>query len=84
MESITVPLIETKKSQTKDTGIAMALICLMVAHLEAELCSFDRTMPEEINLNLIDAVSDILWTPSPDADQYFRRERTNGKDYRRV
>jgi UDP-N-acetylglucosamine 2-epimerase (non-hydrolysing) len=46
----------------------------LVAHLEAGLRSFDRTMPEEINRMLTDALADILWTPSPDADENLIRE----------
>jgi UDP-N-acetylglucosamine 2-epimerase (non-hydrolysing) len=45
-----------------------------VAHLEAGLRSFDRTMPEEINRLVTDALADILWTPSPDADQNLANE----------
>ncbi|MBN2460961.1 MAG: UDP-N-acetylglucosamine 2-epimerase (non-hydrolyzing) [Candidatus Cloacimonetes bacterium] len=47
---------------------------IQVAHLEAGLRSFDRSMPEEINRILTDAVSDYLLTPSPDADQNLIRE----------
>lgn len=39
-----------------------------VAHLEAGLRSRDRRMPEEINRLVTDAIADLLWTPSPDAD----------------
>jgi len=46
----------------------------LLAHLEAGLRSFDRTMPEEINRVLTDALADILWTPSPDADQNLIKE----------
>jgi UDP-N-acetylglucosamine 2-epimerase (non-hydrolysing) len=46
----------------------------LVAHLEAGLRSFDRTMPEEINRLVTDSLADILWTPSPDADRNLRRE----------
>jgi len=46
----------------------------LVAHLEAGLRSFDRSMPEEINRLATDALSDILWTPSPDADENLLRE----------
>jgi len=46
----------------------------LVAHLEAGLRSFDRTMPEEINRLVTDALTDILWTPSPDADENLIRE----------
>jgi len=45
-----------------------------VAHLEAGLRSFDRTMPEEINRLVTDSLADLLWTPSPDADENLRRE----------
>ncbi len=39
-----------------------------VIHLEAGLRSHDRDMPEEINRLATDAIADVLWTPSPDAD----------------
>src|SRR3984885_3568653 len=39
-----------------------------VVHLEAGLRSRDRRMPEEINRLVTDAISDLLWTPSKDAD----------------
>jgi UDP-N-acetylglucosamine 2-epimerase (non-hydrolysing) len=38
-------------------------------HLEAGLRSGDRRMPEEINRLVTDAISDVLWTPSPDANE---------------
>ena len=40
-----------------------------VIHLEAGLRSGDRRMPEEINRLVTDAIADVLWTPSPDADE---------------
>jgi UDP-N-acetylglucosamine 2-epimerase (non-hydrolysing) len=46
----------------------------LVAHLEAGLRSFDRTMPEEINRLVTDTLADILWTPSPDGDENLIRE----------
>jgi UDP-N-acetylglucosamine 2-epimerase (non-hydrolysing) len=45
-----------------------------VAHLEAGLRSFDRSMPEEINRLVTDALADILWTPSQDGDENLCRE----------
>jgi len=45
-----------------------------VVHLEAGLRSGDRRMPEEINRLVTDAICDVLWTPSPDADDNLVRE----------
>jgi UDP-N-acetylglucosamine 2-epimerase (non-hydrolysing) len=47
---------------------------IKVAHLEAGLRSFDRTMPEEVNRLLTDAIADLLWTPSEDGDRNLKRE----------
>ena len=45
-----------------------AKLWIPVIHLEAGLCSRDRQMPEEINRLVTDSISDVLWTPSEDAD----------------
>ena len=45
-----------------------------VVHLEAGLRSRDRRMPEEINRLATDAICDVLWTPSPDADENLQAE----------
>jgi UDP-N-acetylglucosamine 2-epimerase (non-hydrolysing) len=55
-----------------------------VAHLEAGLRSFDRTMPEEINRLVTDALADILWTPSPDADENLANEGVAPEKVQRV
>lgn len=54
--------------------LAAKKLNLPVAHLEAGLRSFDRSMPEEINRVVTDGLADLLWTPSPDADENLRRE----------
>ncbi len=51
-----------------------AKLWIPVVHLEAGLRSRDRRMPEEINRLVTDAISDLLWTPSPDADENLRNE----------
>ncbi|MFM2042054.1 MAG: hypothetical protein RLY86_630 [Pseudomonadota bacterium] len=61
-------------NSTVAAAITAKKLHLPVAHLEAGLRSLDRTMPEEINRLLTDAISDLLWTPSPDADENLRRE----------
>jgi UDP-N-acetylglucosamine 2-epimerase (non-hydrolysing) len=45
-----------------------------VAHVEAGLRSFDRTMPEEINRVLTDAISDWLFVTERSGVQNLRRE----------
>jgi UDP-N-acetylglucosamine 2-epimerase (non-hydrolysing) len=47
---------------------------IKVAHLEAGLRSNDRTMPEEINRLVTDAIADVLWPPSPDGVENLLRE----------
>ncbi|MGD8908549.1 MAG: UDP-N-acetylglucosamine 2-epimerase (non-hydrolyzing) [Chromatiales bacterium] len=46
----------------------------VVAHLEAGLRSFDRTMPEEVNRLATDVLADLLWTPSSDGDEHLLHE----------
>ncbi len=57
---------------------AAALVCskigIKLAHVEAGLRSFDRTMPEEINRLVTDQLADLLLTPSPEADENLKRE----------
>jgi UDP-N-acetylglucosamine 2-epimerase (non-hydrolysing) len=55
-----------------------------VAHLEAGLRSGDRTMPEEVNRIVTDAIADLLWTPSPDGDENLRREGVDPARIERV
>src|SRR5438309_6002635 len=61
-----------------NSTIACALVCaklgVKVAHVESGLRSRDRSMPEEINRVLTDQISDLLFTPSRDADENLIRE----------
>jgi UDP-N-acetylglucosamine 2-epimerase (non-hydrolysing) len=45
-----------------------------LAHVEAGLRSFDRTMPEEINRLVTDSISDYLFTTEESANQNLFRE----------
>ena len=61
-----------------NSTVASALVCaklnIKVAHVEAGLRSFDRTMPEEINRLLTDQIADLLFTPSEDGNRNLERE----------
>ena len=61
-------------NSTAACALAATKLGIRVAHLEAGLRSGDRTMPEEINRLVTDAIADLLWTPSEDADANLLRE----------
>lgn len=61
-------------NSTLAATLAAVKLGVPVAHLEAGLRSFDRTMPEEINRLVTDALADLLWTPSPDGDENLLKE----------
>jgi UDP-N-acetylglucosamine 2-epimerase (non-hydrolysing) len=54
--------------------LAAKKLGIAVAHVEAGLRSGDRSMPEELNRLLTDAIADLLFTPSPDGDANLRAE----------
>jgi UDP-N-acetylglucosamine 2-epimerase (non-hydrolysing) len=47
---------------------------IRVAHVEAGLRSFDRSMPEEINRLIVDQIADVLLASEPEAIENLRRE----------
>lgn len=61
-------------NSTAACAMVAAKMHIPVAHLEAGLRSGDRRMPEEVNRLVTDAISDVLWTPSEDADANLLRE----------
>jgi len=56
-------------NSTAACAMVGAKLWIPVVHLEAGLRSRDRRMPEEINRLVTDSIADVLWTPSPDADE---------------
>lgn len=61
-------------NSTMACTLVAAKLGIKVAHLEAGLRSFDRSMPEEINRIVTDSLADLLLTPSADADDNLLRE----------
>jgi UDP-N-acetylglucosamine 2-epimerase (non-hydrolysing) len=61
-------------NSTAAAALVAAKMLVRVAHVEAGLRSRDRTMPEEINRIVTDALADLLLTPSPDANENLLRE----------
>lgn len=55
-------------NSTAACAMVGAKLGIRTVHLEAGLRSRDRAMPEEINRLVTDVIADVLWTPSPDAD----------------
>lgn len=64
-------------NSTMACAIVAAKLLIPVAHVEAGLRSCDRTMPEEINRLVTDAVAELLFTTSRDADENLKREGVN-------
>lgn len=61
-------------NSTAACAMVGAKLWIPVVHLEAGLRSRDRRMPEEINRLVTDAIADLLWTPSPDANENLLAE----------
>ena len=61
-------------NSTLACALTAAKMGIPVAHIEAGLRSYDRTMPEEYNRLLTDQVAQLLFTHSTDADANLLRE----------
>ena len=65
-------------NSTVACALVAAKLGIKVIHVEAGLRSFDRTMPEEINRILTDAISDLLFVSEPSGIDNLNREGING------
>jgi len=71
-------------NSTVACALAAVKLGVPVAHVEAGLRSFDRTMPEEINRLLTDAVADLLLVSEPSGVTNLRREGVDDSKIRLV
>ena len=74
-----VVLVYGDTNSTLAGGLAAAQAGVPVAHVEAGMRSFDRTMPEELNRVLVDHAAHLLLCPSETAVANLRAERAAGK-----
>ncbi len=61
-------------NSTVAAALVAAKLGIKIAHVEAGLRSFDRSMPEEINRLVTDALSDLLFVTEPAGVENLRRE----------
>jgi UDP-N-acetylglucosamine 2-epimerase (non-hydrolysing) len=66
-------------NSTMAAAITAAKLGIRVAHVEAGLRSFDRTMPEEINRTVTDVLSDFLFVSERSGLANLRREGVDGR-----
>jgi UDP-N-acetylglucosamine 2-epimerase (non-hydrolysing) len=73
-ESPDIVLVVGDVNSTLAAALVAVKLGVPVAHVEAGLRSFDRSMPEEINRLVTDAISDLHFTTEPSANDNLRRE----------
>jgi UDP-N-acetylglucosamine 2-epimerase (non-hydrolysing) len=69
-----VVLVPGDVNSTLAAALVASKLGIRIGHIEAGLRSFDRTMPEEVNRVLTDAISELLFIHSPEAREHLAAE----------
>jgi UDP-N-acetylglucosamine 2-epimerase (non-hydrolysing) len=76
-EGADLVLVVGDVNSTMACSLVAVKMSIPVAHVEAGLRSFDRSMPEEINRMVTDIVADLLFTTCRDAEKNLLRENVD-------